>query len=116
MKQSRPVFSEKRVQDILAFSRGIMEGENGRELIEKYRQSIDSLTPHDMMEMENRQLLSGISPLQIKKSIGKIINTFYKSLTSYEWKKPGEGEFLFYLMKENRGIDLQDLSHCGQRA
>ncbi len=105
MERGRDTAAEQRVKDILAFSRGIMNGENGRELIERYKTSIETLTPHDMLEMENRQLQAGVSPNMIKATIGKVINTFYKALSSYEWEKPREGEFLFYLMAENRELE-----------
>ncbi len=98
-------YSKARVEDLLAFSAGIMNGENGKELIERYKTSIENLTPHDMLVMEEEQLKMGISPEMIKKNIGKIINTFYKALSSYDWKKPSEGEFLYYLMKENRALE-----------
>ncbi len=105
MERGKDTAAEQRIEDILAFSRGIMNGENGRELIERYKTSIETLTPHDMIEMENRQLQSGASPLMIKATIGKVLNTIYKALSSYVWKKPQEGEFLFYLMAENRELE-----------
>ncbi len=105
MEIKRDTAAEQRVEDILAFSKAIMEGGNGSELIERYKTSIETLTPHDMLEMENRQLQTGISPLMIKTTIGKVINTFYKALSSYAWEKPREGEFLFYLMAENRELE-----------
>jgi hypothetical protein len=43
----------------------------------------------------------GITPEQIKGDIEKIINVFFKSLDRYQWEKPAEGSFLFYLMLEN---------------
>ncbi len=98
-------FSRQRVEELLAFSRGIIKGENGRKLIEKYKAAIDTLTPHDMLILEDEQLKLGISPSLIKKSIGKIINAFYKTLSGYEWHKPSEGEFLYYLMQENRELE-----------
>ena len=36
--------SDKRVQDLLAFSMGIMSGENGKMLIEKHQEAIDNVT------------------------------------------------------------------------
>ncbi len=98
-------YSKARVEDLLAFFLGIMNGEKGKELIERYKTSIDNLTPHDMLVMEEEQLKMGISTDMIKKNIGKVINTFYKALTAYDWKKPSEGEFLYYLMKENRALE-----------
>lgn len=37
----------KRVEELLAFSLGMINGEDGRMLIEKYREAIDNVTPHD---------------------------------------------------------------------
>jgi len=95
---------EKQIIDLLAFSKGIMKGENGKELIERYQNAIDSVTPFDIIELENRQMNNGVSTGDIKKSIGKILNAFYSSLSSYEWEKPVEGTFLYYLMLENRAL------------
>ena len=40
----------------------------------------------------------------LKANVGKIINVFYKSLSAYQWEKPGKGHFLYYLMLENREV------------
>lgn len=97
--------NEKQIADLMAFSKGIMQGENGKDLIERYQDAIDKVTPFDIIELENRQMSSGISISDIKKSIGKILNAFYTPLASYEWKKPVEGTFLYYLMLENRALE-----------
>jgi len=98
-------FNEKRIVDLLLFSKGIMIGKNGKELIEQYRNAIDNVTPFDIIELENRQINNRISTSDIKKSIGKILNALYSSLSSYEWEKPVEGTFLYYLMLENRALE-----------
>lgn len=95
---------EKRLQDLLAFSQGIMAGEDGRQLMDKYRESIDSMTPHDMLAMEDRQLQLGITPGAIKEDIEKVINTFFKSLAKYPWEKPVPDSFLGHLMRENQAL------------
>jgi uncharacterized protein len=93
--------SEKRVNDLLDFSLGIMNGEDGRELVEKYKDAINNVTPHDMLKLEDKQMQMGISPENIKKDVEKIINVFSKRLNKYQWKRPARGTFLFYLMLEN---------------
>ena len=93
--------SDKRVQDLLAFSLGMMNGENGAELIERYKEAIEKVTPYDMLKLEDKQLEMGISPEDIKRDIEKIINVLFKSLNSYQWEKPKQGSFLYYLMLEN---------------
>jgi len=93
--------SEKRVNDLLDFSLGIMNGEDGRELVEKYKDAINNVTPHDMLKLEDKPMQMGISPENIKKDVEKIINVFSKRLNKYQWKRPARGTFLFYLMLEN---------------
>ena len=105
MSKERKSYSKKRVNDLLAFSLGMINGENGSELLKKYKSSIESLTPHDMLAMEEEQIRMGIPPAQIKKSIGKVINSFYKSLSSYNWDMPEGKGFLYYLMEENRELE-----------
>ncbi|HZJ79112.1 MAG TPA: PAS domain-containing protein [Dysgonamonadaceae bacterium] len=99
--------SERRLEDLLAFSMGIMNGEDGRMLIEKYKDAIDNVTPHDMLRLEDKQMQMGMSPDVIKKDVEKIINVFSKSLERYEWEKPKEGAFLYYLMLENEAFKFK---------
>lgn len=96
---------EKRIIDLVAFSKGIMKGENGKDLIDRYQKTIDNVTPFDIIELENRQIINGVSTSDIKKSIGKILNALYSSLSGYEWEKTAEGTFLYYLMLENRALE-----------
>ncbi|HZK03891.1 MAG TPA: PAS domain-containing protein [Bacteroidaceae bacterium] len=93
--------SENRLKDLLAFSLGIMSGEDGKVLVEKYADAIDNVTPYDMLKLEDRQIRMGITPAQIKGDIEKIINVFSRSLERYKWEKPAKESFLYYLMLEN---------------
>ena len=61
--------SEKRLQDLLAFSMGIMNGEDGKMLIEKYQDAINNITPHNMLALEDKQVQMGMSPDMIKKDV-----------------------------------------------
>lgn len=97
--------NKEKINDLLAFSLGMINGENGKELIEKYKKAIETITPHEMIALEEEQLRMGIPPARIKKTIGKVINSFYKSLSSYDWGKPEDKGFLYYLMEENRELE-----------
>ncbi len=99
--------SEKRLDDLLAVSLGIMNGENGKELIEKYKDAIEHITPYDMLKLEDRQMQMGIGPELIKVYIDKVINIFFKYLKNYPWEKPGEGTFLYYLLLENSALTFK---------
>ncbi len=98
---------EKRVEDLLAFSLGMMSGEDGRKLIEKYKESIEHVTPYDMLKLEDKQIQMGIKVRTIKKDVDKVINIFFKRLKEYSWKKPDEGTFLYYLMLENKAYEFK---------
>jgi len=99
--------SELRVKSLLAFSRGIMNDENGLELIKKHQNAIDNITPFEMLKLEDTQLNMGYKINDIKKYIDKVINVFYKSLASYKWEKPQEDTFLYYLIEENKALKLK---------
>ncbi|MCK5065833.1 MAG: hypothetical protein KAR16_00275, partial [Bacteroidales bacterium] len=78
--------NQKRVEDLLAFSLGIMSGEDGRMLLEKYKEAIEHVTPQDMLNLEDKQMQMGIKPEAIKKDVDKVINIFFKKLKEYSWE------------------------------
>jgi DUF438 domain-containing protein len=93
--------SKDRIEALADFSRRLISGEDGRMLIEKYKQIINTVTPAETMQVLDIMLSEGIPNEIVKANVGKIINVFYKSLSAYQWEKPGEGHFLYYLMLEN---------------
>lgn len=96
-----------RVEALLAFSMGMIQGGNGAELISKYQEAIKHITPYDMLALEDEQLLKQVTVKEIKTSLDKVINVFYQSLASYQWEKPNSGTFLHTLMLENEALDLR---------
>ncbi|MDA3813554.1 MAG: PAS domain-containing protein [Candidatus Cloacimonetes bacterium] len=96
---------KKRIEMLFEFSQGILKGKDGSKLVEKYKDALEHITPHDMIAMEEKQLKSGISPQQIKEKIEKVMNVIYDHLKKYEWEKPQEGHALYYLMQENRELE-----------
>ncbi len=99
--------SDHRAKDLLAFSMGIMHGENGKMLIEKYKEAIENITPHDMLTLEDKQMQMGVTPKAIKKDVEKVINVFFKSLEKYPWNRPEEETFLYHLMLENQAYTFK---------
>lgn len=95
---------EKRVQELLAVSRGIIQGADAKPLIEQYHETIEQMSPHDMLAMEDQQLQMGITPQVIKQSIEKVIGIFFKSLERYPWERPAPDSFLGILMQENQAL------------
>jgi uncharacterized protein len=101
---SEIINNNKRIGALADFSQRLIRGENGRLLIEKHRQIIDTVTPAETMMVLDKLLMEGFPNETVKANVGKIINVFYKSLCAYQWSGPGEGHFLYYLMLENREV------------
>lgn len=96
--------NQDRIEALADFCHRLIIGENGRILIEKHQQIINTVTPTEAMQVLDRILSEGFPIETVKASVGKIINVFNKSLSSYKWERPGEGHFLYYLMLENREV------------
>jgi len=94
-----------RLEALADFSRGMVRGENGKMLIEKHNEVIASVTPMETMVLLDLLLQEGFSNDLVKASLGKLINTFYSSLSACEWEKPDENHFLSCLMRENRAVE-----------
>jgi DUF438 domain-containing protein len=96
--------NSKRIDALADFSRRLINGENGRMLIEKHKMVIGSVTPLEVMQVVDIMISEGIAIEKVKASVGKIINVFFKSLSAFNWEKPTEGHFLYYLIQENREV------------
>jgi DUF438 domain-containing protein len=96
--------NHERIESLTDFSRRLINGENGKMLVDKYQKIIDTVTPAETMQVLDGLLSEGIPNETVKAFVGRIINVFYKSLDAYRWEKPEEGHFLYYLMLENREV------------
>ena len=52
--------SQKRIEILADFSRRLIEGENGRMLIEKHQQIINTVTPAETMQVLDKLLSEGL--------------------------------------------------------
>jgi len=95
---------EKRIENLIKFSQNIYHNKNIKELYNKYLNDIQEVTPMDVFEIENEQLKLGLSPKEMVSFVDKLINVFYKGLSQFQWEKPKEGTFLYFLMEENKGL------------
>lgn len=90
---------------LFEFAHRLIDGENGKMLIETYKEVIETVNATDAMQVFDRLLAEGYPVEKVKDNVGKIVNVFFKSLNTLQWNKPGEGHFLFYLMLENREVE-----------
>jgi len=95
---------EKRLEMLVAFSRGMHEGKNGRELVEEYKEAIETVTPSEVMLIQHEQLKGGLSPKEMIPFVDKLMNVFHKPLEAYPWQRPGKETFIGLLMQENQGL------------
>ena len=80
----------------------LISGENGRDLYDQFQPWIEKVDAEEAMAVLDRLLTIGIPFEQVKASVGKIMNVFYKALSSFESDIPKEGHFLYWLIEENR--------------
>ena len=95
----------KRIGALTDFSRRLINGENGKVLIEMHQQVISSITPQETMQVLDNLLLDDYPFETVKANVGKLLNVFHKSLSAYHWDKPTKGHFLYYMMLENREVE-----------
>jgi len=91
-----------RINGLYEFAHRLINGENGKMLVEDYTTFINSVSAAEAMHVLDKLLINGYSHELVKNSVGKIINVFHKSLSTLQWEPPGEDHFLHYLMLENR--------------
>jgi DUF438 domain-containing protein len=95
----------KRIGALTDFSRRLINGVNGKALIEMHQQVISSITPQETMQVLDNLLLDDYPFETVKANVGKLLSVFHKSLSAYHWDKPTKGHFLYYMMLENREVE-----------
>ena len=97
---------ENKLDNLFEFAHRLIDGENGKMLIETYQEVIETVNATEAMQVFDRLLTKGYPVEKVKANVGKIVNVFFKSLNALQWNKPGKGHFLFYLMRENREVSI----------
>ncbi|MDF2890090.1 MAG: putative sensor protein [Clostridia bacterium] len=93
-----------RINHLIEYVQGIMNGENGKDLYLKYRSDLEQVTPQEAFEIFHSLLQKGCKPVEILVILDKVINVFYKSLIGYAWRRPEKNSFMDYLLQENRAL------------
>jgi len=95
---------KNRIDKLIEFAVRVEEGNNVKELCQEYSKYIETITPKDLFLIENEQIKKGETVKAVLQSVDKLINIFYEALKDYNWEKPKEDSFLYYLMEENKGL------------
>lgn len=108
----------ERVEQLLNFTKALINGEPGNPLIEKYKTYIDTVTHTETMIVLDILIKEGMSVETVKLWVPKILNVFYNSLISFEWETPTKQHFLHYLMEENKVLNsiLDEIKEISKEA
>ena len=94
---------DDRIDRLIQFCKGIAAKEDGGTLYQKYKEDIMTVTPRDLMLIQYYQIHEGTSDQNMLKHVDKLINVFYKPLSSFSWKRPDPDSFIGTLLRENEG-------------
>ena len=90
-----------RINDIINFTQGLINKENGGLLYKKYQKTTDSLIPKDIIIAFDIIMQQKPNLIDFKIAINKILNIFYQSIQNYPSIKPEENNFIDLLTKDN---------------
>lgn len=103
--------AERRIEQLTAYTSGLIRRENGRELLERYRILDTSFVPSDLLLLFDHLFEQGFDMEQIKEASNKLFNILYKNLMEYPAIEPGAGTLLHSLMEDNR-LMLQQMNEA----
>lgn len=98
-----------RIEQLTAYTIGLIRHENGRDLLERYRILETSFIPSDLLLVFDRLFEQGFEMEQIKEASNKLFNILYRNLLEYPAIQPATGSMLDLLMEDNRRM-LQQMN------
>jgi len=96
--------NQEKIIRLSEYIQGLMKDEERRQLYDRYKKDFENVTPQEIFGAFHILLEKGIEPKELLVILDKVINVFYKALSTYEWKKPEKDSFLDFLMKENHAL------------
>lgn len=97
--------TEKRIQELVNYAKGILAGERGADLYKEYKSIIEKVTPKDVIIVVDELVKTGEDISEIKRAVNKILNIFYSAVKAYGPANSPKGSFLYYLMLENSRME-----------
>ena len=97
--------SENRINDLLAFVKGLINNDKGSELIQKYADAIAEVHPYDVVVMVDRLMKESYELRDVKQGVNKALNMLYKGLVSQEIPDYSAIPFLKSLTQENSALN-----------
>lgn len=97
--------TEDNLQNLVSYAKGILDGERGLELYDKYKDVIEKVNPNDVIIVVDELVKTGEDISEIKKAVNKILNIFYEPVKSFGKAQTEKGSFLYYLLAENAEME-----------
>ncbi|NQU33108.1 MAG: DUF438 domain-containing protein [Bacteroidetes bacterium] len=102
--------TELRINNLYNFSVGIINHENGADLVKKYIRDIENVHPFDVICIVDRLMLEKFDIHELKSGINKVLNMFYKNLVSQPIPDYSKIPFLASLWFENKELESRLVS------
>ena len=93
--------TENRINDLIAYAKGILQGERGADLYVEYQEVLKQVNPTDVLTVVDELVKTGEDMTNIKRAVNKILNIFYEPVKRHGKARAEKGSFLFNLMAEN---------------
>ena len=84
-----------------AYCKGVVEGKSGKELFERYKKSLETITPREVMEVFHKLVMDNYPIEKLKKAVNKILHTVYIPLRDYKMLPYSENGVIGLLIKDN---------------
>ncbi len=98
--------SKRRSSELTNYMLGLIDGEDGTQLIEKYHILTENYVPSDVLPVFDHLYEAGIETEKIKTASNKLFNILYKSFNEYPSANLKENGYLYYLKEDNARISL----------
>lgn len=102
-----PGYHKEVLDKLIGYSKAVLKGDPGLDLYEQYREIIPFVTPGDVITIVDELVKTNADTDQVKRAVNKLLNIFYEPIKSHGKVKAAEGTFLFYMMEENRSMELR---------
>lgn len=95
------------LENLITYSKSILKGDPGLDLYTQYKEIIPLVTPADVISIVDVLVKTNSDTDQVKRAVNKLLNIFYEPIKSHGKVKAAEGTFQFYLMEENRFMEMK---------
>jgi DUF438 domain-containing protein len=93
--------AEQRAEELANYMLGLLQGENGVQLIEKHALKTSKFIPHDIVSAFDILMDKQIAIDDLKNVSNKLFNILYKTILDYPALKPAEGSILDVYTNDN---------------